>query len=108
MVKTRDQIEMVVRAYIKEVSKTYRVEQVILFGSYARGNATEFSDIDLAIVSSDFHGKPEMDILQDLSRKTLNIDTSLEVLAFTPEELLSPDPVSFAYQVKKTGLPMAA
>lgn len=108
MVKTRDQVEAIVRAYVKEVSKTYRIEQVILFGSYASGNATEFSDIDLAIVSPDFRGRPEMEILQDLSRKTMSIDTSLEVLAFTPEEFVSPDPLSFLYQVKKNGLPLAA
>lgn len=108
MVKTRNQIETIVRSYVKEVSKTYRVEQVILFGSYATGKASELSDIDLAIVSPDFCGKPEMEILQKLSRMAMNIDTSLEVLAFTPEELNSPDPLSFSYQVKKNGLRLAA
>lgn len=108
MVKTKDQIEAIVKTYIREVEKLYRVEQVILFGSYATGKANEFSDIDLAVVSPDFQGKPEMEILQHLSRMTVGIDTSLEVLAFTPEELASPDPLSFSYQVKKKGLLLAA
>lgn len=108
MVKTRDQIKKIIKTYVKEVSKSYRVEQVILFGSYASGRATKFSDIDLAIVSSDFRGKPEMEILQDLSRKTMNVDTSLEVLAFTPDEMDSPDPLSFSYEIKKMGLLLAA
>lgn len=108
MVKTKDQIKKIVREYVKEVAKDYRVEKVILFGSYATGKATEQSDIDIAIVSPDFSGKPEMEILGKLSRKTINIDTSLEVIAFTPEELNSPDPLSFSYQVKKRGIPMAA
>ncbi|MFH0800132.1 MAG: nucleotidyltransferase domain-containing protein [Pseudomonadota bacterium] len=108
MVKTRDQIEAIVRAYVKEVGKSYRVERVLLFGSYATGRATDSSDIDLAIISPDFRGKPEMETLQSLSRAAMEIDTSLEVLAFTPEEMDSPDPLSFSYQVKKNGLPLAA
>lgn len=108
MVKTRGQVESIIKAYIKEVRKVYRVEKVILFGSYANGMASEFSDIDVAIVSPDFHGKPEMEILQKLSRIAMKIDTSLEVLAFTPEDIDSPDPLSFSYQVKKRGFPIAA
>ena len=107
MVKTRDQIDTIVKKYIKEVNRRYRVEQVVLFGSYAAGNATESSDIDIAIISPDFRGKPEMEVLEDLSRMTLNIDTSLEVIAFSPEEFVSPDPLSFTYQIKKRGLLLA-
>ncbi len=108
MVKTADQIEAIVRAYRREVEKDYRVQQVILFGSYAAGVARDESDIDLAIVSEDFRGKPEMEVLKNLSRKTLMVDTSIEALAFTPEELDSPDPRSFSYQVKTRGRPIAA
>lgn len=108
MVKNRDEVEAIVRAYVKEVEKDYRVTQAILFGSYASGTATEWSDIDLAIVSPDFRGKPEMEILQHLSRKTLNVSSLLEVVAFTPEELESPDHRTFSWQVKSRGIPIAA
>lgn len=33
------------------------ISKIILFGSQAEGRATEESDIDVAIVSEDFHGK---------------------------------------------------
>ena len=108
MVKTKDQVEKIIKAFVKEISKDYQITQVILFGSYAQGNPKTHSDIDLAIVSPDFRGKPEMEILQYLSRKAMNTDTSLEVLAFTPEDLQSPDPRSFSYQVKNYGIPIAA
>lgn len=108
MVKTKAQIKKIVREYVREVSKDYRVTQVILFGSYATGRATDASDIDLAIVSPDFKGKREMEILQYLSRKAMKVDSYLEVLAFYPEELKDPDRRSFPYQVKKYGISMAA
>jgi uncharacterized protein len=35
----------------KKIKKDYRAERVILFGSYAKGNATEDSDVDLLVVA---------------------------------------------------------
>jgi len=37
--------------------KGLHVSKIILFGSHARGDAEEESDIDIAIVSEDFEGK---------------------------------------------------
>ena len=36
------------------VKKGIRIDQVILYGSYASGNMKQYSDIDLAIISPDF------------------------------------------------------
>ena len=46
--KTKEAIE----GFRKEVKKLYgnRLKHIILYGSYARGSATEDSDIDLLIV----------------------------------------------------------
>ena len=35
----------------KKIKKDYRAERVILFGSYAKGDATEDSDVDLLVVA---------------------------------------------------------
>ena len=40
-----------IKSYITPVVKKYPVEKVILYGSYARGDASDTSDIDLAIDS---------------------------------------------------------
>lgn len=108
MVKTKNEIEKTIKKFVSEISKDYRVTQVILFGSYAKGNPQPESDIDIAVVSPDFRDKPEMEILQYLSRKAMNFDTTFEVVAFVPEDLISPDPRSFSYQVKTYGIPLAA
>jgi len=46
------EIKEVLEAFKKEIEKLYgkRLEKIILYGSYARGDATEDSDIDLLIV----------------------------------------------------------
>ena len=49
--KTKEAIE----EFRKDVKKLYgnRLKHIILYGSYARGSATEHSDIDLLIVLED-------------------------------------------------------
>ena len=46
------EIKKVLEEFKKEIKKLYgdRLKQIILYGSYARGDATEDSDIDLLIV----------------------------------------------------------
>jgi predicted nucleotidyltransferase len=40
-----------IKSYITPVIKKYPVEKVILIGSYARGDATDSSDVDLIVDS---------------------------------------------------------
>ncbi|TAL68858.1 MAG: nucleotidyltransferase domain-containing protein [Bacteroidetes bacterium] len=57
MVEIPDQILNKINLYLDELNKNnIKVRKAILFGSYAKGNYNEWSDIDLAIVSDDFEG----------------------------------------------------
>ena len=40
-----------IKSYIVPIAKKYPIEKVILFGSYARGDASETSDVDLVVES---------------------------------------------------------
>jgi len=46
------EIEQILKEFKEELKKLYgkRLKNIILYGSYARGKATQDSDIDLAIV----------------------------------------------------------
>jgi len=70
---------------IKEkIVKTIAPEKIILFGSYATGEATEESDIDLVVIwDSDLdHHKRNV----FLSRLFPKRDFSLDIFAFTKKE----------------------
>lgn len=54
MAKTSNEIEKNIRQYIDYAKKEIRVTKVVLYGSYAKGNATDESDIDIAVQSPDF------------------------------------------------------
>ncbi|MBI5299693.1 MAG: nucleotidyltransferase domain-containing protein [Deltaproteobacteria bacterium] len=79
-------------------------EQVILYGSYAKGTARAFSDVDLVVISSDLAKWAPIERLQMLSRATINVDAPLEVLGYTPEEIAANgDDSIFWEEISKTG-----
>ena len=49
-----------IQQYIEKISKYYKIDAIILFGSYSKGTENEDSDKDIAIISSDFN-----DIIED-------------------------------------------
>ncbi len=62
------------------------VSRVILFGSYAKGTAKPESDIDVAIISSQF-GKNSLKEMMFLRRIALKIDSHIEPLPFSPKDI---------------------
>jgi predicted nucleotidyltransferase len=67
------------------------VARVILFGSHARGEAGEESDIDVAVVSEDFRGTDifgRADVIgQAHWRVVSKYHIPMDIVALTPEEL---------------------
>ena len=53
---TNGAIEILERFLKMVKAANIRIERAILFGSYAKGTAGQWSDIDVALVSSDFSG----------------------------------------------------
>lgn len=43
----------IVKKYMEVISKSYKIEMIILFGSYAKGTNHKDSDIDVAVVTDD-------------------------------------------------------
>ena len=67
-----------------KIVKTVSPEKIILFGSYATGEATEESDIDLVVIwDSDLNPHKRNLFLSRLFPKR---DFSLDIFAFTKEE----------------------
>ncbi|OGS45258.1 MAG: hypothetical protein A3K66_03715 [Euryarchaeota archaeon RBG_16_67_27] len=69
----------------RKVAGRYKIERMILFGSYARGRTHRFSDVDLIVVSPRFRRK---NISARASPLYLEWDLELPVdfLCYTPEE----------------------
>ncbi|MCS6305765.1 MAG: nucleotidyltransferase domain-containing protein [Nitrospira sp.] len=75
------------KAIADRLRKRYRAEQVLLYGSFARGTPTEHSDIDLLVVAPTTERFYErmgsaLAVVRDISR-----ELSLAPIVLTPEEL---------------------
>ncbi|MFH0800633.1 MAG: nucleotidyltransferase domain-containing protein [Pseudomonadota bacterium] len=95
-------VEEVVNAFIAELKKRVHVRRVILFGSYARGTPRPWSDIDLAVISSDFHGGTEGDhlLLAEVARR---ITPQIEAIPYLPEDFAGCDSRSFEADILRNG-----
>lgn len=67
-------------------SKGIKVSKLILYGSYANGNAREDSDIDVVVISDDFTGKGYWERIDILSDAIYQIFEPIEAIAMTPQE----------------------
>jgi predicted nucleotidyltransferase len=77
------------------------VEAAYLFGSYAKGREKEWSDIDVAIISSTISD----DRLEERIRFTKissTIDSRIEPVPFRPDTFVDEDPL--VWEIKKEGI----
>jgi predicted nucleotidyltransferase len=54
MDKVPASIEVNVRKFLTEAGQWRRIKAAYLYGSYAKGLASKWSDIDIAVISTDF------------------------------------------------------
>jgi uncharacterized protein len=78
------------------------VSEAYLFGSVVTGFANPDSDIDIAVVSSDFQGMPFYDI-KKISKHRRKIDLRLEVHPFSKKDVES-DPPQFFLKIRREGV----
>jgi len=91
--------------YVSFISKMDGVLNIYLFGSYASGQPSTESDIDLMVVVSD--GIDTLKVMQNVSLGLMNRRISLDVLVdslsdFT--ELSKPDRVTLQREIKNRGV----
>lgn len=84
-----------------QIVKRYQPQQVILFGSLARGVIHKDSDIDLCII---IDTKDKRQIARDILLY-VDSDKPFDVIVYTPEEWsrYQTDPASMAYSLCKEG-----
>lgn len=81
----------IAREYTKVLRSSLHVDQAFLFGSHARGNVREESDVDLLIISRDFVRMPFMQRLELLNqlRTGSALEAPMDIIEVTPFEFSS-------------------
>jgi predicted nucleotidyltransferase len=100
-VYSQSDINNIVSKFVNLVSDEFPIKTVYLFGSYANGNAREYSDVDLAIVSDKFEGSRFFD-KKKLNKYILKTSIDLEVHPFRTVDFTEDNP--FVKEIIHTGL----
>jgi predicted nucleotidyltransferase len=84
-----DAVKQQVDEIIKRIVEAAKPEKVILFGSYARGEAGPASDLDLLVVESEPFGKARSRVAEigKLERAIGAIPISTDILVYSRDEL---------------------
>lgn len=101
MAVAADLITEIVKRYIEELEKNgIKIREAVVFGSFVKGTAKEWSDIDVALVSPDFTGDRFEDRrrIVPLRRK---IDSRIEPIPFRPEDFNEEG--MLVEEIKRTG-----
>ncbi|MFQ9515799.1 MAG: nucleotidyltransferase domain-containing protein [Eubacterium sp.] len=107
-------IEPIMNNYVEEIKKIYgkHLQRIILYGSYARGEATEASDIDIMILVNldDMAIKDYSDELSSITFD-INLDNDLMIMPIVKNEdhfkkWINAYP--FYRNVEKEGVPLYA
>ncbi|WP_347274298.1 nucleotidyltransferase domain-containing protein [Candidatus Kuenenia sp.] len=92
MVVVSDEILEKLKRFLSMVSASgLHIERAILFGSYAKGNANKWSDIDIALISTDFTGIGFYD-RKKVNPYMIKIDSRIEPHPFRPEDFTEDNP----------------
>ncbi|GHU42806.1 hypothetical protein FACS1894190_12570 [Spirochaetia bacterium] len=93
----------IVQRYIKDVKEKMPIDKVYLYGSYAKGNPRDDSDVDLCFFSNDFETRRDWDVLTELFYIKTKYDHELliEPNAFPTSEIENGNP--FVEEVLRTG-----
>lgn len=78
----------IVNNYLKHLESKIKIKGVLLFGSFAYGNPDKHSDVDLAVISSDFRKQDFWKRVNFLTKMRRNIadQIAMDIIGYTPSE----------------------
>jgi predicted nucleotidyltransferase len=101
----RKTIEVTLNQYVKKIQSVVNPQRVILYGSYARGTATKWSDIDLVVVA-DYKKKNELELMNKLSNIGTTIDDEriFDIRILQQKDFKNLSHLSILSEAKKEGI----
>lgn len=98
----KSEVMSIAKKFAEELQKQFKIDAVYLFGSHAAGFTTEYSDIDIAIVSDDFIGIAFDDRIK-INPIILRINSNIEPHPFKTSDF-NPGSNPFVEKIIKTSI----
>ena len=88
---------------VNKIAFGYKPDKIILFGSYAVGNADENSDLDLLVIKDTDLPRPQRAVL--VRKMLYGAMVPIDLIVYTPKEIeeAKDNEFSFVYKVMHTG-----
>lgn len=83
MKKTKLELENLLTELYNRIEEHYELDEILLFGSYTKGTANEWSDVDIAVISPSLNKKSILGNVLDISNKIKFYDSDLQLTAFS-------------------------
>jgi len=105
MALSKDEVIKMANGFLELLRRTHDVRQAYLFGSFAKGTAKDYSDVDLAIVLGSLDISEESPFDEDFKifHEAQKYNSLLEVVCFVQEEF-DRDGGSLVRLIKKEGI----
>lgn len=89
------------------MTKNFKVDEIVLFGSYAKGTENDLSDVDIAVISPELvEGQTMFKNVLTISRGAGLCEPYLQLLAFPSKTYYNEDShidPDFIREIKRTG-----
>ncbi len=103
----KTKIQKQLEEYVRRLKTNINPKKVILFGSFASGRATEWSDIDILVISDQDHKgrrrQKQFDILYDL-HDGLTENHEFHVYGVSEKEFDRAKPWTIFHDIKREGV----
>lgn len=97
------QIQRSLKIFAQRAKERFKAEKVILFGSFARGKATDYSDVDVVVLSNIFTQISQNERLDLLYPLTRGLSPDFHPFGFTPSEFAHSSNLSILSEAKTAG-----
>ena len=100
---TKDEIKVNARNIILSLIKNHSIKAAYIFGSYSKGNATEYSDIDVAVVLDKIRNGSPFNEAFEIFHEVQKQNSLIETVCFTETEFINEEDYLIRH-IKKEGI----
>lgn len=103
MALTKDQIIKDIRDLLLQLREKHDIKGAYLFGSYARGNPSTHSDVDVAVVVGSLRDGSPFDESFEIFHEVQQYNSLFEVVCFREDEFVKEDTVLLEH-IRREGI----
>ena len=78
--------EQIIQEAARRLADQFHPDQIILFGSYARGTADRHSDIDILVITDDVKRKNRIKMMTEMASALDDLRFPKDIVIVTPDE----------------------